>query len=199
MTTKYNPQKHNRRSIRLKGHDYAGGGLYFVTLCAAIGAGNIFANEYAKEIISNIWEEIAVGVGLVSTQSPQSPVGLVSTQSPQSPAGLVSAQSSACHFALQNEGGHKVRKEGRHKAYPYVVMPDHFHGLIGIRAGEKSLGDYICAFKSRVLHEYVNGVKKGCLPAFNGKIWHRNYYEMIVWNAEVEENISNYVRAFCLM
>ena len=31
---KYDPAKHHRRSIRLKGHDYAGGGLYFVTLCA---------------------------------------------------------------------------------------------------------------------------------------------------------------------
>ena len=29
----YNPKLHHRRSIRLKAHDYAGGGLYFVTLC----------------------------------------------------------------------------------------------------------------------------------------------------------------------
>ena len=30
----YNPEIHHRQSIRLKGHNYAGGGLYFVTLCA---------------------------------------------------------------------------------------------------------------------------------------------------------------------
>ena len=30
----YDPARHHRRSIRLKGHDYAGGGVYFVTLCA---------------------------------------------------------------------------------------------------------------------------------------------------------------------
>lgn len=30
----YNPEIHHRKSIRLKGHDYAGGGLYFVTICA---------------------------------------------------------------------------------------------------------------------------------------------------------------------
>jgi REP element-mobilizing transposase RayT len=34
MNSKYNPEIHHRRSIRLKGHDYAGGGLYFVTMCA---------------------------------------------------------------------------------------------------------------------------------------------------------------------
>ncbi|MGB0871386.1 MAG: hypothetical protein ACPGSD_17485, partial [Flavobacteriales bacterium] len=31
--SKYNPKKHNRRSIRLKGYDYAQKGLYFVTIC----------------------------------------------------------------------------------------------------------------------------------------------------------------------
>ena len=30
----YDPAIHHRRSIRLKGHDYAAGGLYFVTTCA---------------------------------------------------------------------------------------------------------------------------------------------------------------------
>lgn len=30
----YDPAIHHRRSIRLKGHDYGGGGTYFVTLCA---------------------------------------------------------------------------------------------------------------------------------------------------------------------
>jgi putative transposase len=31
----YDPAIHHRRSIRLQGHDYAGGGVYFVTLCLA--------------------------------------------------------------------------------------------------------------------------------------------------------------------
>ncbi len=30
----YDPALHHRKSIRLKGHDYAGGGVYFVTMCA---------------------------------------------------------------------------------------------------------------------------------------------------------------------
>ena len=30
---KYNPKKHHRRSIRLKGYDYTQAGLYFVTFC----------------------------------------------------------------------------------------------------------------------------------------------------------------------
>ena len=30
---KYNPDIHNRRSIRLKGYDYSQAGLYFITIC----------------------------------------------------------------------------------------------------------------------------------------------------------------------
>jgi len=29
----YNPNKHHRRSIRLKGYDYSKAGLYFITIC----------------------------------------------------------------------------------------------------------------------------------------------------------------------
>lgn len=31
--TKYNPETHHRRSIRLKGYDYALPGAYFITIC----------------------------------------------------------------------------------------------------------------------------------------------------------------------
>jgi putative transposase len=31
--TKYNPEIHHRRSIRLKGYDYSQNGLYFITIC----------------------------------------------------------------------------------------------------------------------------------------------------------------------
>ena len=48
----YDPEKHHRRSIRLKGHDYAGGGCYFVTICAHRDAGDIFDAEMARQIIA---------------------------------------------------------------------------------------------------------------------------------------------------
>ncbi len=31
---KYDPQRHHRRSIRLKGYDYTSAGAYFITICA---------------------------------------------------------------------------------------------------------------------------------------------------------------------
>ena len=71
MTEQFDPAKHHRRSIRLKGHDYAGGGLYFVTVCAHRDAGNIFASEIIRGIIAREWESgprkgCPYGAGLVS-------------------------------------------------------------------------------------------------------------------------------------
>ncbi len=195
--SQYNPEIHHRKSIRLKGHDYAGGGLYFVTICAHRNAGNIFATENAKEMVAHVWE--AVGAGLVSAQ--KSPKGDI----PESPEGDIqkSPEGDIQKSPKGNKGRHKANKgrhkanKGRHKACPYVIMPDHFHALIRIPALQdppQSLGDIICEFKSRVVHEYIAGVKSGKWPRFEKKIWHRNYYEMIVRTPEAEKNITNYIK-----
>ena len=60
----YNPVIHHRRSIRLKGHDYAGGGLYFVTLCAhrevvEFAAGNPLADGEGDRCPASRAEEAA--------------------------------------------------------------------------------------------------------------------------------------------
>jgi hypothetical protein len=87
-----------------------------------------------------------------------------------------------------------AQKEGGHKARPYAIMPDHFHALLRLPRGEKTLGDVICAFKSRVVHATIARVKAGEWPPFPGNIWHRNYYERIVRDEESEQNIARYIR-----
>ncbi len=52
----YNPRKHHRRSIRLKGYDYSQPGAYFVTICSynrepifgEIVDGNMVMNKYGR-------------------------------------------------------------------------------------------------------------------------------------------------------
>jgi REP element-mobilizing transposase RayT len=90
----------------------------------------------------------------------------------------------------------------------FVVMPNHFHGLVIIRgdvqmeaigrgraptrdaptrqevgqlAGRPiSLGDIIGAFKSITTISYVQGVHDLGWPPFQGRLWQRNYWEHIV-------------------
>ena len=50
MSRQYDPRKHHRRSIRLKGWDYASSGLYFVTICTH-NRQNIFADPRLRDIV----------------------------------------------------------------------------------------------------------------------------------------------------
>jgi len=170
----YNPKIHHRRSIRLKGHDYAGGGLYFVTICAH------------REFIE-------------ATQgSPFLPIHKLIQERMQ-----ITAEK-----CLQMEWGESV------------IMPDHFHALIRIRKGShQPLGDIIGGFKAAVTREFrksirgaaglgeaglartggINAAPINAAPISSAfpdrmRIWHRNYYEMIVRTPEAEKKIAQYIR-----
>lgn len=62
QTMTYNPNKHHRRSVRLKGYDYSQTGLYYITICVQnraclfgkIENGNMILND-AGHMIENEW------------------------------------------------------------------------------------------------------------------------------------------------
>lgn len=67
MKSKFDPQKHHRKSIRLKGYDYSSEGAYYVTIVAQgreclfgeIVNGEMILNEYGK-IVQKWWDEIPI-------------------------------------------------------------------------------------------------------------------------------------------
>jgi len=166
--SQYNPEIHHRHSIRLKGHDYAGGGLYFVTICAhrdfvAAAKGNPF------------------GVG-ATCMSPVAAAGM----SPVPAAG-----KSPVREIIEQEWRRSAELRAYVELGEFVIMPDHFHALIRVERGQAPLGDVVGAFKASVtrqIHRYVAGFD----PAM--RIWHRNYYECIVRNPEAERKIAGYIR-----
>jgi len=163
---KYNPEIHHRRSIRLKGHDYAGGGLYFITICAH------------REFIQ--WAK-------------GHPFG---------------GDRATCVSPVREMIAEEWARSGelRDDVFPgeFVVMPDHVHGLIRIKNGQSELGHVIGAFKAaasrrirrrgdtHVAHTHV--APNTPPPPKTIRIWHRNYYEMIVRTPEAAANIANYIR-----
>ena len=58
MSRQYDPKKHQRRSIRLKGWDYGSAGLYFVTICTHERQ-NLFADPKLHEIATLAWNYIS--------------------------------------------------------------------------------------------------------------------------------------------
>lgn len=87
--------------------------------------------------------------------------------------------------------------------HEYIVMPNHFHGILQIVGGTvgattrvaptKTIGDMMDAFKSITTVEYIRGVKTLGWQRFDGKLWQRNYYENIIRDEQAYQNISNYV------
>ncbi len=81
----------------------------------------------------------------------------------------------------------------------WVIMPDHFHAIIKIEGGHGCLGDVMTGFKAGVTRAVRT--RGDILVARNGapapekmRIWHRNYYEMIVRSPEAEKKIAEYIR-----
>ncbi len=168
----YDPALHHRKSIRLKGHDYAGGGVYFVTLCAH--------------------RELVAATG-------GKPFGALGAGARQGATGGAT-QVSPVRGVIEERIRITAEKCPQMSWGEWVIMPDHFHALIRMEKGALGLGDVIGGFKAAVSREWNRVRGRGeaclapCLAAPAPRIWHRNYYEMIVRSDEAERKIAEYIR-----
>jgi len=173
----YDPERHHRRSIRLKGYDYSQVGAYFITivtqdracLFGEIMDGKIHLND-AGRMVEKGWLELNRKFPTIETDE-------------------------------------------------YIVMPNHFHGIVVIVGADLCVcpdvmetttklgahatksGAHIGAplpsiiqwFKTMTTNEYIRGVKtSGWLP-FRGRLWQRNYYEHIIRDDESLNSIREYI------
>jgi len=168
---KYDPDIHHRRSIRLRGYDYSQAGFYFVTLCTTGARG--------KPLVGAVREP------------------------PQHVTPIRFGEIAGGEMHL-NEYGEIVALCWRWlpKRYKFVrldewvVMPNHFHGIISITEAEgdsriaptKGLGRLIGVFKT-VSTKRINEIRDTPGTA----VWQRNYYERIIRNAAELDKIREYV------
>ena len=92
----------------------------------------------------------------------------------------------------------------------YIVMPNHFHGIINVGAvlcdrpdannesGQPhgvapTLADIVHWFKTMTTNQYVRGVKIRDWPPFHKKLWQRNYYEHIIRDEEELNHFRQYI------
>jgi len=170
----YDSAIHHRRSIRLKGHDYAGGGVYFVTLCAH--------REFKQWAGGEPFGKGAAGAGAARMPPERMP--------PERPP---------VRQVMEEEMQKTARLLPWMRWGEWVIMPDHFHAIVEIEGGHGTLGDVMTDFKAGVTRT-LRG-RGDILVARNGKpapkemrIWHRNYFEMIVRTPEAEQKIVEYIR-----
>ena len=99
----------------------------------------------------------------------------------------------------------------------FAVMPNHFHGIIGLcdvgaalrgrpgldanipssgrpPRGAPTLGHIIDWFKTMTTNAYIRGVRQHGWAPFPGQLWQRNYYERVIRNDDELFQIRQYIQ-----
>jgi putative transposase len=179
----YDPQKHHRRSIRLKGYDYSQQGAYFVTICTKdrqcfFGevvdgrmvlnhAGNMI-NRWVMEL-PNKFSDIECDVSQV--------------------------MPNHFHAIVINNGnpvGADLRVDPNNAGDVQFSPNNSVPKLLGEHKGSP-LYRVIQWFKTMTTNEYIRGVKNAGWPEFNGKLWQRNYWEHIIRDQKSYDRIAQYI------
>jgi len=176
---KYNPARNNRRSIRLRGYDYANVGAYFVTIClnqripkmqtqpefdfptfGLVKNGVMILNDSGKMVQNDMpkyYPDIEVNEFIVM---PDHIHGIIKINNPSITNNVVGATQRGC---------------------PYSAVA-------------VSLPYLIDRFKTGTTNKYIDGVKTSKWKPFHKKLWQRNYYESIIRNETEYARITKYIR-----
>jgi len=150
--------RHDRRSIRLQGYNYAHPGAYFITVCTQ-DRKCLFGEIINGEVQLNPFGDVVVEEWIKTA---------------------------------------RVRKDIELDSF--VVMPNHFHGIIGLLDSPTigmpsgpvsgSIGAIIGQFKS-VASKRINGMK----GTPGSPVWQRNYYEHVIRNQNELNKIREYIHS----
>lgn len=184
QTMTYNPNKHHRRSVRLKGYDYSQTGLYYITICVQnraclfgkIENGNMILND-AGHMIENEWlklterfKNIVLHEYVIMPNHFHAILEIVGTN----------VMISQNNTTIRNENGEPNLYA---KGQPQGIAP----------TNGKTVGDMIGAFCSITTVEYIRSVKNNNWQPFDKKIWQRNYWEHIIRDGQSHEKILEYI------
>ena len=184
---RYNPQIHHRRSIRLKGYDYAKAGAYFITICCHkmecrfgqimtgtdnVGAPFTGAHLHGGQIVTqktaghypNINPPVQLTGGHSAKRAPVKGAPTFNAAIPQTDACMQLNQYGSMAY---NEWLKLPERFPNVELDVFQIMPNHMHGIIILTAPATDpaqndkpaiLGDIIGAYKSLAA--------KGCLNIY---------------------------------
>jgi len=202
--SKYNPNIHHRRSIRLKGYDYSKAGLYFVTICIQRRQylfGDVIDNKMMVNDAGNMIEKWYAGlenkfphIHCDEHQTMPNHFHCIIENTATVGADLrvcPDADLRGCPDASNNQNISAIESNLR-------VCPDkntlgeHDGNILGEHIGSP-LHRVVQWFKTMTTNEYIRNVKNNHWTPFDGKLWQRNYYEHIIRNDESYKRIKNYI------
>jgi len=189
----YNPAKHHRRSIRLKGYDYAQAGLYFITLCCQnraclfgkIENGRMILNE-CGHIAYNEWmkttekrNNVELGEFVIMPNHIHGIVRLLDRGELHSPHNT----NERVECETPNE---RVECETPNERVECETPNEQGVCDTPLRSPSQTIGAIVRGYKSSV-------TKQLGLLGFDEKIWQRNYHEHIIRDEQSYMKISDYI------
>lgn len=173
----YNPKIHHRRSIRLKGYDYAQAGLYFITICTNHRQ-HIFGEVLNSQMILNAAGKMADECWQAIPKHFPNAILHEFVVMPNHVHGIIE---------LTNLVGAK------NISPPQNISPHD-------PTGAKDISPRQAQFKSpsmtigSVVRGYKIGVTKWCRNNTNiFNVWQRDYYEHIIRNEMAFQRIARYI------
>lgn len=181
--SKFDPHKHHRRSIRLKGYDYSQAGGYFVTivtwqrqcLFGKIVNGEMILSRYG-EIVQKWWQEIPIHFLNVETGA--------FVIMPNHIHGIILIADRRGTVPVPRDNGVNEIAHGNE-------MPSEIQGGETPPPRTPTLGQIIGYFKYQSTKDMNRIDNTGTITKF----WQRNYYEHILRNDQDLQNKTRYIEA----
>src|SRR6185312_4932475 len=198
MTRRFDPERHHRKSIRLRGYDYASPGAYFVTidtqdracLFGEISRGRMHLNA-AGMAAQTMWAAIPVHFPRVRLDAfvvmPNHVHGIILI-------GGTDAATDDADGSVPDDADELVRATHASplrsprcspQCSPPQSPPHHPHG-----PPRRSIGAIIGSYKSAV-SRHINQLRR---PR-SGLVWQRNYYERIIRDYPSLQRVRKYIYA----
>ena len=194
----YDPEKHNRQSIRLKGYDYSQPGFYYVTICTqdrderfgCAKNGKMNLNK-AGEMVDAEWNRIPERYDNVILDT-------------------YWIMPNHIHGILQiiywEQGGSRSNENGsvgtglvpvfndQDKWSPNTLTKENIASeRRGIKPLPTPLYDMIGTFKSLSQNEYAIHVRNDGWPPFRKRLWQLRFHDHIIRNNDELDRIRNYI------
>ncbi len=200
----YNPNIHNRRSIRLKGYDYSQAGLYFVTICV----------QNRECLFGEIAESILCGVSdsKMNLNNAGKMVGKwyfeIENKYPNIKCHECVVMPNHFHCIVEimkNHDGMDVhvgtslrgRPSQRGRPSPRGCPENNERTKTPYGPDNKkynaSIFDIMGWFKTMTTNEYIRGVKIKKWQYFNKRLWQLRYWDHIIRNEKSFNTISKYI------
>ena len=172
---KYNPDIHHRRSVRLKGYDYAKEGMYFVTICTQNRI-HFFGDVENREMILNPFGEIAYREWeKLPERWPHIELGAFQIM----PNHIHGVLLILRPYSMENGESVETQPEIPFSKIQWATRP--------------YLGQIIGAYKSIVSTSCLNYHKENQPGVWLDKIWQRSFDDRIIRDTAAFNNISTYI------